>query len=141
MKMTVIGAGSRFNLALLRSLYQIAGDGEYELRMMDTRPEAVAALARIIPELNAASGKNIKGSLFRNRQEALRGADHVLVSFAVDFPFSFLRTCDVMHRHGLQFQEGETATPDALMATLRHLPPLLGVMNTGTQLVVIQATG
>ncbi|MDZ4742705.1 MAG: hypothetical protein SGI98_04710 [Verrucomicrobiota bacterium] len=129
MKITVIGAGSHFNLALLRSIYQVAGDGEYELRMMDIRPEALDALARIIPEMNAASGKKIKALFFGNRQEALQGAAHVLVSFAVDFPYSFLRTCDVMHRHGLQFQEGETATPGALMATMRHLPPLLDIVR------------
>src|SRR5262249_35083952 len=50
-----------------------------------------------------------------------------LASFAVAFPDSFLRTCWVMHNHGIAFVEGETATPGALMATLRHLPPLLAI--------------
>lgn len=45
----------------------------------------------------------------------------------MDFPASFLRTCWVLRDHGIQFVEGETATPGALMATLRHLPPLLEI--------------
>ena len=127
MEIAVIGAGSHFTLALLRSLYQQADHDDYHLRLMDIRPEPLWALADLIPRLNGATGRAFRFSCHRDRGAALDGADHVLASFAVDFPGSFLRTCWVMRNHGLQFVEGETATPGALMATLRHLPPLVAI--------------
>jgi alpha-galactosidase len=128
MEIAIIGAGSHFTLALLRSIYQQSPeDATYHLRFMDIRPEPLEALSALIPRMNAASGREIRLSCHRDRVAAIEGADHVLASFAVDFPASFLRTCWVMHNHGLQFVEGETATPGALMATLRHLPPLIAI--------------
>lgn len=127
MEIAIIGAGSHFTLALLRSLYQQSLHDNYHIRLMDVRPEPLEALADLIPRLNKVSGRSISFSCHRERITALEGADHVLASFAVDFPASFLRTCWIMRNHGIQFVEGETATPGALMATLRHLPPLIAL--------------
>jgi alpha-galactosidase len=129
MELAIIGAGSHFTLHLLRSLYQSASHDDYHVRLMDVRPEPLDALASLLPRLNALAGRRLRYSCHRERASALEGAEHVLVSFAVDFPSSFLRTCWVMHDHGIRFVEGETATPGALMATLRHLPPLLGIAD------------
>jgi alpha-galactosidase len=126
-EIAVIGAGSHFNLALLRSLYQTATHEDYHLRFVDARPGALEALSRLLPRMNALTGRSFRFSCHTERPGALEGADHVLACFAVDFPASFLRTCWVMRDHGIQFVEGETATPGALMATLRHLPILLGI--------------
>jgi alpha-galactosidase len=127
MDITIIGAGSHFTLALLRSLYQTAEHDNYHLRLMDIRQEPLVALKRLLPRLNALTGRSFAVSYYDDCVAALDGADHVLASFAVDFPASFLRTCWVMRNHGIQFVEGETATPGALMATLRHLPPLVQI--------------
>lgn len=127
MNIAVIGAGSHFTLHLLRSLYQAEPASECRIQFMDLRPEPLDALRNLITRLNACTGRRIDASYHQERSSAIEGADHVLASFAVDFPASFLRTCWVMHNHGIQFVEGETATPGALMATLRHLPPLLAI--------------
>jgi len=128
MDIAIIGAGSHFTLHLLRALYQAAPrDDSYHLRCMDIRREPLDALDHLIPRLNRVTGRSVQHSCHQDRAAALDGADHVLVSFAVDFPASFLRTCWVMHDHGIRFVEGETATPGALMATLRHLPPLVDI--------------
>jgi alpha-galactosidase len=123
----IIGAGSHFTLHLLRSLYQTTSHDDYRLRLMDVRRESIEALRQLIPRLNARTGRSIQASYHQEQASAIEGADHVLASFAVDFPGSFLRACWVMHNHGIQFVEGETATPGALLATLRHLPPLLAI--------------
>jgi alpha-galactosidase len=127
MRIAVIGAGSHFTLALLRALYQTARHDEYQLRLMDVHPEPLAQLDALLPQLNALTGHAFRWSLHQELVPALEGADHVLAAFAVDFPAAFLRTCWIMHNHGIQFVEGETATPGALMATLRHLPLLLEI--------------
>lgn len=125
MDIAIIGAGSHFTLHLLRSLYQTATHDDYHVRLMDVRSEPLEAFKKLVPRLNARSGRSIRFSYHQERASALEGANHVLASFAVDFPGSFLRTCWVMRNHGIEFVEGETATPGALMATLRHLPPLI----------------
>jgi alpha-galactosidase len=127
MEIAIVGAGSHFTLHLLRSLYQTASHDDYHLRLMDLRSQPLDSLGSLLGRLNALTGRRVRYSCHRERASALEGAEHVLVSFAVDFPASFLRTCWVMHNHGIRFVEGETATPGALMATLRHLPPLLGI--------------
>jgi len=124
-EIAVIGAGSHFTLNLLRALYQTARHDDYHLRFMDLRQEPLDALASLTGRMNTLSGRAFRFSFHRHRVPALAGADHVLAAFAVDFPASFLRTCWVMRNHGISFVEGETATPGALMATLRHLPPLI----------------
>jgi alpha-galactosidase len=129
MRIAVIGAGSHFTLALLRALYQTARHDEYHLRLMDVRPEPLAQLDALLPRLNALTGHAFRWSLHQELVPTLEGADHVLAAFAVDFPAAFLRTCWIMHNHRIQFVEGETATPGALMATLRHLPPLLEIAS------------
>jgi alpha-galactosidase len=93
------------------------------------RSEPLNALHHLVPLLDAATGRSVKATYFTDRAAALDDADHVLACYAVDFPASFLRTCWVMRDHGIQFVEGETATPGALLATLRHLPPLLGLVE------------
>ena len=126
MEIAVVGAGSRFTLALLRALYQSpVGEREHHLRAMDVRAEPLAALADLVRRSNAATGRSLRFSCHLERGAAIDGADHVLAAFAVDFPASFLRTCWAMRNHGIRFVEGETATPGALLATLRHLPPLI----------------
>ncbi len=128
MDIAIIGAGSHFTLHLLRALYQAAPpDRSYHLRFMDIRSEPLDALGDLIPRLNRVTGRSVRYSCHRDQASALDSADHVLVSFAVDFPASFLRTCWVMRNHGISFVEGETATPGALVATLRHLPPLVDI--------------
>jgi alpha-galactosidase len=127
MRIAVIGAGSHFTLALLRALYQTARHDEYHLCLMDVRPEPLAQLDALLPRLNAQTGHAFRWSIHHELIPALEGADHVLAAFAVDFPAAFLRTCWIMQNHGIQFVEGETATPGALMATLRHLPLLLAI--------------
>jgi alpha-galactosidase len=131
MEIAIVGAGSHFTLALLRSIYQQSPEGgKYHLRFMDIRPEPLEALSDLLPRMNSVSGRQIQFSFHHDLASAIQGADHILASFAVDFPASFLRTCWVMHDHGLQFVEGETATPGALMATLRHLPPLISLAES-----------
>lgn len=127
MEIAVVGAGSHFTLHLLRSMYQGAEHDDYHLRLMDVRTEPLNALSELIPRLNALTGRSFQFSRHHHRASALEGADHVLAAFAVDFPASFLRTCWVMRNHGIEFTEGETATPGALMSTLRHLPPLISI--------------
>jgi alpha-galactosidase len=128
MEIAVIGAGSHFTLALLRSLYQQWAMGAtYHLRFMDVRAQPLEALADLVPRLNALTDRSLSFSCHHERASALDGANHVLVAAAIDFPASFLRTCWVMRNHGIQFVEGETATPGALMATLRHLPLLVTI--------------
>jgi alpha-galactosidase len=126
MKITIIGAGSHFTLALLRAIYQSANPSP-TMALMDIRQPPLDALTRLINRLNALTGKQVAFSVHQNRDEALEGADHVLASFAVDFPDAFLRTTWVLENHGIHLTEAETATPGGLLATLRHTPPLLAI--------------
>jgi alpha-galactosidase len=127
MEIAIVGAGSHFTLNLLRSMYQEAEHDDYHLRLMDVRTEPLNALSELVRRLNVLTGRSFQFSCHCDRISALNGADHVLAAFAVDFPASFLRTCWVMRNHGIQFVEGETATPGALMSTLRHLPLLISI--------------
>ena len=129
MDITVIGAGSHFTLHLLRSIYQTAPDDGYHIRLMDTRPEARKALRSLARRFNAVTGRDITYSVYDDQKKAIAGADHVLIAAAVDFPSAYLRTCWVMKDHGMNFVEGETATPGALLATMRHLPVVLNVTD------------
>ena len=129
MEIAVIGAGSHFTLNLLRSIYQTAPDEAHHIRLMDTRHEALEALTSLASRFNAATGGRVIYSVHDEQKQAIAGADQVLVAAAVEFPSAYLRTCWVMKDHGINFVEGETATPGALMATMRHLPVVLSVTD------------
>lgn len=128
MIISVIGAGSHFTVNLLRSLFQSSSPDAHSFKFMDTRQEALDGISNVIDAFNASSGYHVRYSTHTDRHEALEGADHVLVAFAVDFPDAFLRTSGVMRDAGISFVEGETATPGALLATMRTLPVLLEVV-------------
>jgi alpha-galactosidase len=129
MEIAIIGAGSQFTLPFLRSLYQNAKHDNYHIRMMDIRPEALDVLEDLTTRLNEKSGRKFKFSFYENRVNAIKNADHVLVSYAIEFPDAMLRTFFVMKNHGIQLVEGETASPGALMATLRHLPLMVEIVR------------
>ncbi|OZU88277.1 hypothetical protein CIL03_11525 [Virgibacillus indicus] len=129
MDISIIGAGSQFTLPFLRSLYQNASHDDYHIRMMDIRPEALEAMEQLTTRLNKHSGRNFRYSFYQDRVEAIKNADHVLVSYAIDFPDAMLRTFFVMKNHGINLVEGETASPGALMATLRHLPLMVDIVE------------
>lgn len=127
MEIAIIGSGSHFALNLIRAVFQARESRPVHFRLMDINSAASERVAAVVAGLNRLTGAGHSTSVHPDRKTAIAGADHVLCSFAVDFPDSFLRTCWVMQDHGLDFVEGETATPGALLATLRHLPPLLEI--------------
>ncbi len=127
MKMTVIGAGSHFTHALVRALYQAPDNENHTLNLFDIREGPLKLTRQLIGKLNEITGRQMECNIFTDRETAVRGADHVLAAFAIDFPNALLRTFNVMKNHGMLFVEGETASPGALMATLRHLPPLMEI--------------
>ena len=123
----IIGAGSRFALNLVRAVYQSSYLGNIHFKLMDVNANASNRLAELIEALNAQTNKRHSISRHEHLEEAVQSVDHVLCAFAVDFPASFLRTCWVLEDHGIDFVEGETATPGALLALMRHLDPLLDI--------------
>ncbi|WDR02166.1 hypothetical protein PSQ19_16145 [Devosia algicola] len=127
LSIAIVGSGSRFALSLVRAVFQSSNAENIHFRLMDIDSAASTRLEELIVALNKRCGKNHSVSIHSMAREAVQGADHVLCAFAVDFPASFLRTCWVLKDHGIDFVEGETATPGALMALMRHLPPLLDI--------------
>lgn len=129
MKISIIGAGSSFTYPILRDIFKRKKDEDLHICFMDLREGPLEELKRSMEVLNTYNQQNVSYSTTTELPKALDGADHVVATFAIDFPYSLLRTSQVLRYHGLDFTEGETATPGALMATMRHLPPLIKLAN------------
>lgn len=128
LKIAVIGAGSGFTLSLLRGIYrERLKFKKIHIALHDINEEALVSVEKFIERYSSYITGQVTCSFHSTRKEALQGSHHVLASFAIGFPDVFLNSCWVMKNHGIDFVEGETATPGSLMATLRHLPLLMEI--------------
>ena len=124
----ILGSGSGFSLGLLNNLFSLPPIGPVIIRLFDLKTDQSERIAASCRNLVAHHGRpEISAVVCASREEAMAGADHVMVSFCPGFPGGLLRTCSVLRFHKIPISEGETAGPGALMGVARTLPALLGV--------------
>lgn len=127
-KIVLIGAGSAsFGLGTLRDIVQSPELTGSQVALVDLNRQAVQDIARLAQMMSDAVGAELSIMATTERQEALPGADFVIVSIERDRERLWQLDFQVPVKHGIKQVLGENGGPGGLFHSLRNIPPLLAI--------------
>ncbi len=122
-KIVFLGAGSAaFGLSMYRDLFTTTELAGSTLTLVDTNPEALDRMTALARLLNAKGGAGLTIEQTTDRRAALRGAEFVVNSVAIDRNRLWKLDFEVPKKHGVRHTLGENGGPGGLFFTLRTLP-------------------
>ncbi len=127
-KIVFVGASYKFVHKVLRDMLIVGGFDETHLVVHDLDETPMNVVADLLERIVAQTGSKITVSRTLDREEALKGADAVILSITVGGEESDFRSWEVCLKYGIPVGVGDTLGPAALARNLRTLPvvPQLG---------------
>ncbi len=129
MKIVLIGAGSaQFGLGMLGDIFQSKILKGAEVCLMDINPDTLERVARTGREYIETKGLSFSLTHTTSRQDAIRGADHVIISIEAGDRFELWdMDWNVPKQFGISQVYGENGGAGGLFHALRILPPILEI--------------
>ncbi|MBS4219158.1 alpha-galactosidase [Bacillus sp. FJAT-49711] len=131
MKVTLVGAGSlSFALGALQDMVlsdKLKNQVNLEIALMDIAEKNVMRTYEYTKEMFAAFSHPAKISQTTNLEEALTGADFVIVAIEVNRYFYWSQDFHIPRRYGSKQIYGENGGPGSMFHTLRNLGPMLEI--------------
>jgi alpha-galactosidase len=127
-KITLIGAGSAvFSLLTLYDLVKAPELEGCEVFLMDINPERLTFATKLAKRLREGSGARLRIVATTNRQEALDGADFVILSIERDRMRTWRLDWEIPVKYGVKQVIGECGGPGGLAHTLRIVPDVVEI--------------
>jgi alpha-galactosidase len=123
--LVLIGAGSAvFSRGLMADLISAPDLGAWDLRLVDTNPDALRVATRLAEGMVEAGGEGARISVSgtTERREALPGAHVILTSVGVGGRPAWLRDWQVAAEFGVYQPVGDSVMPGGLSRALRTIP-------------------
>jgi len=134
-KIVFIGAGSMsFGINMFKDVFsskKLAGSG---LVLVDIDAQALDRMYRVAMAMNRESGAGLIIGKTLDRRQALKGADFVVTSMAIERCKLWRQDFLVPKRLGIRHTLGENGGPGALFFTLRTIPVVLDIARDMEQL-------
>lgn len=131
MKVTLVGAGSlSFALGALQDMVlsdRLKNQVDLEISLMDIVEENVNRTYTYAAEMFSAFSHPAKITQTTNLEEALTGADFVIVAIEVNRYFYWSQDFHIPRRYGSKQIYGENGGPGSMFHTLRNLGPMLEI--------------
>lgn len=128
--LVLIGAGSAvFTRGLLADLISAPDLGAWDLRLVDTNPEALRVTVALAERMVASRGEDarIAVSGTTERTEALPGAHVVICSVGVGGRPAWLRDWEVAAEFGVYQPVGDSVMPGGISRALRTIPVMVAI--------------
>lgn len=129
-RIVLVGAGSSefgFNSVLDSANIETLRGSNLVLHDIDRgRLERMGPLAE---KIAGETGSSIEVEWTDDREDALMGADFVVLSIAVDRMNRWRTDWEIPFRHGIKQVIGENGGPGGLFHTLRNVPPILDICS------------
>src|SRR6201996_4585069 len=127
-KIAVIGGGSSmFVPGLVRRLVDLPCFEGAELRLMDIDEARLTTMQVLSSHLAGSSGRQLKVVATTKQQEALAGADFVIVAISVGGMAAWAADIEVPARHGIFMHIADSVGPGGIMRSLRNTPVVASV--------------
>jgi len=132
MKIVFIGAGSfRFTFDLLRNLAAFSRIIPIEVWLVDIDAPLLETVTRIFKRISAKAG--LDGNLLihssTDRNEALEGADTVIISISIGQQASELIDIHIPFKFGIPHTTGDTCGPGGIMRAMRAIPETVSIIK------------
>ncbi len=129
-KIVLIGAGSRvFASRLVTDVFSLPELQNSTVTLMDIATEPLEATTTFARKLVQQNGFNAHIEATTDRRKALDGADYVFVAIMVGGGQLGSIDREITLKHGLDQGDISTQGPCAIMASLRHIPIMLGICH------------
>jgi alpha-galactosidase len=127
-RIVLVGAGSSsFGYKTLLDAVNSQGLKGSTIVLHDIDAEKLALMMRVAGKLKEKSGADLTFTSSTSREEALDGADFVVVSIGVDRMNRWRRDWEIPYKHGIKQVIGENGGPGGLFHTLRMVPPIIEI--------------
>ncbi|MBR3708450.1 MAG: alpha-glucosidase/alpha-galactosidase, partial [Lentisphaeria bacterium] len=127
-KIAFIGAGSfGFTRRLVRDLMTFPAFRDAELALMDIDPVKLEFSRRMTEKILAAGNYPAKLTVTMDREEALRGADGVVITILQGGYRVFSTDITIPMSYGVDINVGDTRGPSGIFRMLRTLPVMLDI--------------
>ncbi len=130
-KIVLVGAGSSvFGYNSVLDAVNIPALAGSELMLHDIDERRLTAMSGLAEKMNQETGAGLEINHTVVQEEALDGADFVLMSIAVDRMNRWRQDWEIPFKHGIKQVIGENGGPGGLFHTWRNIPPVLDIAFT-----------
>jgi alpha-galactosidase len=128
-RIVFVGASYLFVHKVLRDMLIVGGFDNVHLVVHDIDAVPLTIVADLLEKIARQRGSRVTVSRTLDREEALRGADAVLLAITVGGQESDQRTFEVCANYGIPVCVGDTLGPTALARNLRTVPVVVGLVR------------
>ena len=128
-KVTVIGAGSRFAFSIASDLMHYDAFVGSTLALVDTNPDALDLSTRVIDQMVKTAGSDLHIEQSTDRRDVLDRSDFVLNSISVGEPWAREKDVAIGEQHGIYQPTSQTVGPAGFMRGLRVVPHAVSIAH------------
>lgn len=129
-KIAFIGAGSfGFTRGLVRDILTFDAFKDATIALMDIDDERLAFTKTAVEKIVAAGKYPAKVVATKDRVEAIKGADGVVITILQGGPQVFRTDIEIPKKYKVDINVGDTRGPAGIFRTLRTLPPMLDIVR------------
>ena len=129
-KITFIGAGSLdFTRDLVRDILTFPALADSEIVLMDINMERLEYAKKAVEKLIDEGNYPARITMTDNREEALRGADGVLITILQGGVEVWRHDVEIPAKYGVDICVGDTRGPAGIFRFLRTAPVMLGIIR------------
>ena len=130
-KIAFIGAGSfGFTRNLVRDILTYDAFQDVELALMDINKVHLDFIEAGVRKIIEAGKYKAKLTVTMDREEALKGADGVLITILQGGPIGFAPDIEIPEKYHVDINIGDTRGPSGIFRFLRTLPPMLEICES-----------
>lgn len=127
-RIVLVGAGSAvFGYNSVLDAVNLRGLKGSNLVLLDVDEGRLKTMVHLAGKMNEAAGAGLEIESTTDRDEALEGADFVVISIAVDRMHRWRLDWEIPFNHGIKQVIGENGGPGGLFHTMRMVNPILDI--------------
>lgn len=127
-KVVVIGAGSAsFGPGIIGDILLSKDLAGSTLALVDRNEEGLALIAKLARRMNKEWGSGLKIEAHSDRKKALRGAEFVIISIAVEREIRWKLDWEIPNKYGVRQPLGENGGPGAFAHGARNIPMIIDI--------------
>jgi alpha-galactosidase len=129
-RIVLVGAGSsEFGFNSVLDAANIEALRGSNLVLHDIDPQRLERMGPLAERISQETGSGLEVEWTDDREDALMGADFVVLSIAVDRMNRWRMDWEIPFKHGIKQVIGENGGPGGLFHTLRNVPPILDICS------------